>query len=191
MRPADGMAGYEAIMKDMTLQSMPKITKLRQHLEALKVDFIFESIQCLPQDAKAIIFCEYMDTVEALREAFKANGIGCVSLVGSDTPKKRMKAIDEFQDNPATRVFIGTTMAAGVGITLTAANYVFFASLPWTPALKRQAEDRAYRSGQRRDVFVIVPIVPGTIDEQVFALLDTKKEIEDDLVESLRTRVAA
>ena len=191
VRPADGMAGYESIMKDMTLQSMPKITKLRQHLEALKVDFIFESIQCLPQDAKAIIFCEYMDTVEALREAFKANGIGCVSLVGSDTPKKRMKAIDEFQDNPATRVFIGTTMAAGVGITLTAANYVFFASLPWTPALKRQAEDRAYRSGQRRDVFVIVPIVPGTIDEQVFALLDTKKEIEDDLVESLRTRVAA
>jgi superfamily II DNA or RNA helicase len=191
VRPADGMAGYEAIMKDMTLQSMPKITKLRQHLESLKVDFIVESIECLAQDAKAIVFCEYMDTVEALREAFKAAGIGCVSLVGSDAPKKRMKAIDEFQANPNVRVFIGTTMAAGVGITLTAANYVFFASLPWTPALKRQAEDRAYRSGQRRDVFVIIPVVAGTIDEQVFALLGTKKEIEDDIVESLRTPVAA
>lgn len=178
-------------MKDMTLQSMPKITKLRQHLESLKVGFIVESIECLAQDAKAIVFCEYMDTVEALRESFKAAGIGCVSLVGSDAPKKRMKAIDEFQGDPNIRVFIGTTMAAGVGITLTAANYVFFASLPWTPALKRQAEDRAYRSGQRRDVFVIIPVVAGTIDEQVFALLGTKKEIEDDIVESLRTRVAA
>lgn len=191
VRPADGMAGYDAIMKDMTLQSMPKITKLRQHLESLKIDFIVESIQCLPPDAKALVFCEYMDSVDALREALKAEGIGCVSLVGSDSPRKRMKAIDEFQGNPATRVFIGTTMAAGVGITLTAANYVFFASLPWTPALKRQAEDRAYRSGQKRDVFVIIPIVPGTIDEQVFALLDSKKEIEDDLVESLRIRVPA
>lgn len=137
------------------------------------------------------MFCEYIDTVEALREALTSGGIGCVSLVGSDAPKKRMKAIDEFQQSPAVRVFIGTTMAAGVGITLTAANYVFFASLPWTPALKRQAEDRAYRSGQRRDVFVIIPVVPGTIDEQVFALLGTKKEIEDDIVESLRIQVAA
>lgn len=191
VRPAGGMASYEAIMKDMTLQSMPKITKLRQHLESLKVDFIVESVECLAQDAKAIVFCEYMDTVEALREGFKALGIGCVSLVGSDAPKKRMKAIDDFQGDPGVRVFIGTTMAAGVGITLTAANYVFFASLPWTPALKRQAEDRAYRSGQRRDVFVIVPVVSGTIDEQVFALLGSKKEIEDDIVESLRLKVNA
>lgn len=70
-------------------------------------------------------------------------GVGCVSLVGADAPKKRMAAVDAFQQDPTVRVFIGTTNAAGVGITLTAANYVFFASLPWTPALKRQAEDRA------------------------------------------------
>ena len=82
-------------------------------------------------------------------------------------------------------------MAAGVGITLTAANYVFFASLPWTPALKRQAEDRAYRSGQTRDVFVIIPLVASTIDEQIFALLDSKREIEVAIVEANRSKVAA
>lgn len=189
LQAADGLAGYRALMADTQLQAMPKITKLRQHLELLKLDFLIESVQALPQGDKAIIFCEYMETVEALRQAFKDAGIGCVSLVGADAPKKRMKAVDAFQQDPAVRVFIGTTMAAGVGITLTAANYVFFASLPWTPALKRQAEDRAYRSGQTRDVFVIIPLVVGTIDEQIFALLDAKREIEVSVIESGRRQV--
>lgn len=68
---------------------------------------------------------------------------------------------------------------------------MFFASLPWTPALKRQAEDRAYRSGQTRDVFVIIPVVAGTIDEQIVALLDAKREIEVSIVEAVRTELRA
>lgn len=191
VQASDGLAGYRAIMANDRLQAMPKITKLRQHLEALKFDFLIESVQCLPQDAKVLIFCEYVETVESLRQVLASEGIGSVTLVGSDSPKKRMAAVDAFQDDPKVRVFIGTTQAAGVGITLTAANYVFFASLPWTPALKRQAEDRAYRSGQKRNVIVIVPVVAETIDEQIFALLDSKREIEVALVESNRTPVGA
>ncbi|TXI84750.1 MAG: hypothetical protein E6Q40_08915, partial [Cupriavidus sp.] len=53
-----------------------------------------------------------------------------------------------------------------------------------TNALKRQAEDRAYRNGQKRDVFVMLLIVPGTIDEQILALLDSKEEIESDVVDN-------
>ena len=154
-----------------------------------KFDFLIESVQCLPQDAKVLIFCEYVETVESLRQVLASEGIRSVTLTGSDSTKKRMAAVDAFQVDPAVRVFIGTTPAAGVGITLTAANYVFFASLPWTPALKRQAEDRAYRSGQKRDVIVIVPVVAETIDEQIVALLDSKREIEVSLVEANRTRV--
>jgi SNF2 family DNA or RNA helicase len=83
-------------------------------------------------------------------------------------------------------VFIGTTSAAGVGITLTAANYVVFASRPWTPALMRQAEDRAYRLGQKRNVIVIVPLIPKTIDDQVWALLQSKRETEVEVVEAVK-----
>ena len=189
VQASDGLAGYRAILSDDRLLAMPKITKLRQHLEALKFDFLIESVQCLPQDAKVLIFCEYVETVESLRQVLASEGIRSVTLTGSDSTKKRMAAVDAFQADPAVRVFIGTTPAAGVGITLTAANYVFFASLPWTPALKRQAEDRAYRSGQKRDVIVIVPVVAETIDEQIVALLDSKREIEVSLVEANRTRV--
>lgn len=189
LQAPDKLAAYRSILADPSLQTMPKLTKLRQHLEASKVDFLIDSVRGLPQDGKALIFCEYMDTVDQLKEALASEGVRCVSLVGSDAPRKRMAAVDAFQQDPAVQVFIGTTMAAGVGITLTAANYVFFASLPWTPALKRQAEDRAYRSGNTRDVFVITPLVAGTIDEQIHALLEAKRDIEVSIVEANRVGV--
>lgn len=186
--PAEGLGQYQELMADMTMQAMPKITKLRQCLEALKTQFLIETIESLQAEDKAIIFCEYMTTVTAMVEAFKAAGIKAVQLVGADTAKKRQKAIDAFQNDPEVRVFIGTTMAAGVGITLTAANYVLFASMPWTPALMRQAEDRAYRLGQKRDVIVIVPIIPNTIDEAVWEILESKREKETDVVEAVTTK---
>ncbi|WP_225213928.1 helicase-related protein, partial [Comamonas avium] len=112
--------------------------------------------------------------------------IRCVSLVGADSAKRRQAAVDAFQDDPEVKVFIGSTMAAGVGITLTAANIVAFASMPWTPALMRQAEDRAYRLGQKRDVLVLVPIIPGTIDEGVLALQDNKRTTEEEVIEAAK-----
>jgi hypothetical protein len=182
--PTEGLDGYRRLLADTSLLVMPKIVKLRQLLEALKTDFLIEAVQSLGQEDKVIVFCEYMETVAFLKEAFQNIGIGAVSLVGSDNGSSRQRAVDAFQTDPGVRVFIGTTSAAGVGITLTAANYVVFASQPWTPALMRQAEDRAYRHGQRRDVIVIVPIIAGTIDEQILALLESKSDIEADVVES-------
>ena len=190
--PSEGLGTYEAILKDMSLMVMPKIGKLRQCLEALKSEFVIETLESLSAGDKAIVFCQYMPTVELLRSACAAAGIGCVSLVGSDAMAKRQKAVDAFQQDPGTTVFVTTIAAGGVGITLTAANYVIFASLPWTPAVMRQAEDRAYRLGQLRNVIVIVPTVPKTIDEQVWLLLDAKTEVEADVVEaSVRAELEA
>lgn len=190
--PSEGLGAYEAIVKDMSLMVMPKIGKLRQCLEALKSEFIVETLESLSAGDKAIVFCQYMPTVDQLRAACAAAGIGCVSLVGSDSMTKRQKAVDAFQQDPAVTVFLTTIAAGGVGITLTAANYVIFASLPWTPAVMRQAEDRAYRLGQLRNVIVIVPKVPRTIDEQVWKLLDAKTEVEADVVEaSVRAELEA
>ncbi len=185
--PAEGLGSYQEIYRDMSLYVMPKIVKLRQALEALKTPFLIETVESLSEGDKLIIFCEYMATVDAMRQAFNAAGIACVTLVGSDSAKRRQAAIDAFQNDPAVTVFIGTTSAAGVGITLTAANYVAFTSLPWTPALMRQAEDRAYRLGQKRNVMVIVPLIEKTLDDGVWKLLQSKQETEDDVVEAVKS----
>lgn len=182
----EGLGTYREIYRDMALQAMPKIVQLRRTLESLKVPFLLDTVQSMGDADKIIIFCEYMSTVDALKQALAALGIGCVSLVGADSAKKRQAAVDAFQQDCAIKVFIGTTSAAGVGITLTAANLVAFASMPWTPALMRQAEDRAYRLGQMRDVLVIVPIVPGTIDEGVLKLQEAKRTTEVEVVEAAK-----
>ncbi|WP_198926497.1 helicase-related protein, partial [Acidithiobacillus thiooxidans] len=81
--------------------------------------------------------------------------------------------------------------AAGVGLNLTAATYVFFVSRPWTPADQTQAEDRAYRIGQDRRVEIYIPIVADSIDEQIRSLLiDKQKVTEDVLVGALETKAA-
>ena len=183
VEPSEGLEQYQRIWNDPLMAVMPKIVKLRQLLEAMKLDAIMDTITALGDDDKVIVFCEYMESVAALKSALAASRIECVSLVGSDSMIKRQRAVDRFQRDVQCRVFIGTTSAAGVGITLTAANYVLFASLPWTPAMMRQAEDRAYRNGQQRDVIVVTLIVPATIDEHVQHLLANKTEIEADVVE--------
>lgn len=182
----EGLDVYKEIYGDMTLQAMPKIVRLRKCLEGLKVPYLVETVQAMGEDNKLIIFCEYMSTVEALKQALASLGVGCVSLVGSDSLKRRQAAVDAFQRDASIKVFIGTTMAAGVGITLTAANIVAFASMPWTPALMRQAEDRAYRLGQIRDVLVLVPIIQGTIDEGVLQLQENKHTTEIEVVEAAK-----
>lgn len=182
----EGLDVYKEIYGDMTLQAMPKIVRLRKCLEGLKVPYLVETVQAMGEDDKLIIFCEYMSTVEALKQALASLGVGCVSLVGSDSLKRRQAAVDAFQRDASIKVFIGTTMAAGVGITLTAANIVAFASMPWTPALMRQAEDRAYRMGQIRDVLVLVPIIQGTIDEGVLQQQENKHTTEIEVVEAAK-----
>ena len=182
----EGLDVYKEIYGDMTLQAMPKIVRLRKCLEGLKVPYLVEIVQAMGEDDKLIIFCEYMSTVEALKQALASLGVGCVSLVGSDSLKRRQAAVDAFQRDASIKVFIGTTIAAGVGITLTAANIVAFASMPWTPALMRQAEDRAYRLGQIRDVLVLVPIIQGTIDEGVLQLQENKHATEIEVVEAAK-----
>lgn len=160
-----------------------RLGALRQLLEQVKVRVIIELLAELDIEDKVILFCEFKETVSTLRELCESAGYGCVTLVGSDSLTKRQKAIDKFQADPDTRVFIGTTSAAGTGNNLTAANYVMFLGLPWTPGLQEQAEDRAYRNGQLHLVVVKIPLVENTIDQKLWQMLIDKRQLAQDLIE--------
>lgn len=161
-----------------------RLGKLRRLLEDSKVERVMESIEQLGPEDKVIVFCEFQDSVAAFADKCDAAGLGHVTLLGSHTPARRQRAADRFQSDPDCRVFIGTTRAAGTGINLTAANYVVFGSLPWTPALQAQAEDRAYRNGQLRSVFVLIPLVESSIDQHLWQMLEGKHALASDLVET-------
>lgn len=179
---ADQMQEYTNVLADADMTAIVKIGKLRRMLELMKASWLIETVSSLSEDAKSIIFCEYVESVETLAQEFGKAGIKVVTFTGNDSPIRKQKAVDTFMVDPETKVFIGTTGAAGVGQNLVAANYVFFATLPWTAAAKRQAEDRAYRNGQTRHVTVMIPVVVGSIDEQIVDLLKHKEGIEQDLL---------
>ena len=167
-------------MDDDTLIPLQKINLGRQWLERVKREPILEMLGDLQQDAKAIIFCNFEATVEWFMDQLPAGS--AVRLTGKESRQQRDRAVQKFQNDPECRWFVANIKAAGVGLNLTAATYVFFVSRPWTPADQTQAEDRAYRIGQNRRVEIYIPTIPDTIDEQIKALIQNKAEITADVL---------
>ncbi|MBN6742802.1 DEAD/DEAH box helicase [Acidithiobacillus sp. MC6.1] len=176
----DAMERYTAWMEDEDLTPLQKINFARQWLEEMKRGPILEMLNDLQQDAKAIIFCNFEKTVQWFMESLPDGS--AVRLTGKENQKKRDEAVQRFQNDPECRWFVANIKAAGVGLNLTAATYVFFVSRPWTPADQSQAEDRAYRIGQNQRVEVYIPTIPDTIDESIRELLKSKGEITDDVL---------
>ena len=95
---------------------------------------------------------------------------------------QRQYAVDQFQDNDKIKVFVGNLQAAGVGITLTAGEAVIFNDLSFVPAHHQQAEDRAYRYGQKNCVSVYYPIFENTIEGIIYDMLINKKNVIDTVM---------
>jgi SWI/SNF-related matrix-associated actin-dependent regulator 1 of chromatin subfamily A len=85
--------------------------------------------------------------------------------------------VDSFQENDKIKVFVGNIKAAGVGITLTAAEAVIMNDLSFLPSDHAQAEDRAYRYGQKNNVLVYYPIFENTIEGIIYDILNNKKQV--------------
>ncbi|MBU2770123.1 DEAD/DEAH box helicase [Acidithiobacillus caldus] len=177
---SEQMERYTIWMEDNNLTALQKINFARQWLEEMKRGPILEMLNDLQPDAKAIIFCNFEKTVRWFMDAMPEGS--AVRLTGKENRKQREAAVHRFQNDPECRWFIGNIKAAGVGLNLTAATYVFFVSRPWTPADQTQAEDRAYRIGQDRRVEIYIPTIPHTIDEDIRELLKSKGEITEDVL---------
>ena len=102
-----------------------------------------------------------------------------VTLTGETSPTARQKAIDAFQTDPGVRLFIGNIVAAGTGITVTAASHCIFAELSWVPAELSQCEDRLHRIGTQDSVSVQHLVLEGSLDAMMVKVLLKKQRILD------------
>jgi SWI/SNF-related matrix-associated actin-dependent regulator 1 of chromatin subfamily A len=160
--------------KSLTVQ-FTKLTKVRQIIADEKIAQTIELAEnIIEQDKKVIIFCNFTDSLNKIAEHF---GKSAVKLDGSMTKHERQNSVDQFQDNPKVKVFVGNIKAAGVGITLTSAEAVIMNDLSFLPSDHAQAEDRAYRYGQKNNVLVYYPIFENTIEGIIYDILNNKKQV--------------
>jgi len=160
--------------------TLNRLMKIRQLISYEKIPYTCELIdKCLEQGKKVIILTNFTMTLDMLHDKYKKNS---VTLDGRMSKDKRQDAVDRFQNEDKIKIFIGNIKAAGVGITLTAAEVVIMNDLSFVPAHHSQAEDRAYRYGQKNSVLVYYPVFENTIEKVIYNILQKKKNVIDQVM---------
>lgn len=175
-------------------------TVLYRETSKVKIPYVKEYVsEMIEAGAKFLVFAHHRDVLNALEEVCKEQNVGYIRIDGQTKPALRSQYVDSFQNSSQVRVGILSITAAGVGLTLTAADIVVFAELYWTPAALLQAEDRVHRVGQPNAVNVYYLLAHNTIDDLLWTLLETKLAIlshsldgqGDDAFEQTRDHLAS
>ncbi|HEY0272487.1 MAG TPA: DEAD/DEAH box helicase, partial [Chitinophaga sp.] len=147
---------------------------------AAKVEMLLRQIDNKSTQHKILVFSQFVGMLELIRTALEARQIPFEMLTGST--RNRERVVQEFQENAAVRVFLISLKAGGVGLNLTAADYVYMVDPWWNPAVEHQAIDRVYRIGQQKNVVAVRLICPGTIEEKLLRLQESKRMLADTLI---------
>ncbi|KIO25317.1 hypothetical protein M407DRAFT_210695 [Tulasnella calospora MUT 4182] len=145
-----------------------KISKLMALLEQYKAD-----------NKRVLIFSQFTQILDILQAIFKTKDIKYLVLTGSTAVDERQGLVDEFNEDEGISVFLLSTKAGGMGINLTAACVVIIFDQDFNPHNDKQACDRAYRIGQKRDVDIVKLITKGTIEEDMYRIGNTKLMLDD------------
>jgi len=157
-----------------------RLMKVRQVIAYEKIPYTCELIdKALDQDKKVLVFTNFTMTLDMLHEKYKKNS---VVLDGRMNITQKEAAKEKFQDDPKIKVFILNILAGGVGHNLTAAEVVIMNDLSFVPGNHRQAEDRAFREGQKKNVVVYYPVFENTIEQIVYNILQRKKDVIDQVM---------
>ena len=193
VQPSDALSGWFSDMRRQIAITHRKLRKamskaerheLRERLNKLLEDVRYEvgvakfnhvQAYLMQRTEKTLVFAYHDEIIEGLATALRRAGRDVVTLTGRT--RNSTAVVQHFQESHDCLFFIGNIRAAGIGITLTAAWHVVFAELDWTPAIHHQAEDRAHRIGQSKQVKVVTFILDddNATDRQIYRLLEAKE----------------
>ncbi len=162
----------------------PAILKEEHRFEnhSIKLDELVREIEENVGDHKALIFSQFLGMLSLIKAELEKHKIPYVYFDGSSTTAQREKAIHEFQNNESCRIFLISLKAGGIGLNLTAADYVYIVDPWWNPAVEQQAIDRTHRIGQTKNIFAYRLICKDTIEEKMMLLQDRKRQLAQDLI---------
>ncbi|EGN99884.1 hypothetical protein SERLA73DRAFT_106751 [Serpula lacrymans var. lacrymans S7.3] len=150
------------------------------YLEAGKITVLLKLLEEYDSAGrKVLIFSQFTQILDILQAILKQQKVKYLILTGSTAVDVRQSLVDEFTEDESISVFLLSTKAGGMGINLTAASVVIMFDQDFNPHNDRQAQDRAYRIGQKRDVDVVKLITRGTIEEDMLKLGETKLALDE------------
>ena len=154
-----------------------------------KIDTVLQQIEeVLDEGHKALVFSQFTSLLSILRYHLDEQGIVYEYLDGRT--RNRQEKVERFQTDTDCRLFLISLKAGGVGLNLTAADYVFILDPWWNPAVEAQAVDRVHRIGQTRPVFAYRLIARGTVEEKILELQGNKKQLADAILSADKSLMA-
>ncbi len=166
-----------AITRLRLLACHPKLYDPASTLTGSKLEAFLRLVDELRENRhRALVFSQFTRQLALVREALDARGVAHHYLDGATPPAERARAVDAFQAGER-ELFLVSLKAGGMGLNLTAADYVVHLDPWWNPAVEEQATGRAHRLGQTRPVTVYRLVTSGTIEEQILALHRDKRDM--------------
>ena len=175
------MKVLEGLLRLRQICIHPALVEPTFHGDVAKFDALLETLETLKAEGhKALIFSQFVQTLHLLETEMKKLGLAYTYLDGKT--QDRQAQVDLFQSDPTIPFFLISLKAGGVGLNLTAADYVMHLDPWWNPAVEMQAADRAHRIGQDKPVFIYKFIARNTVEEKILELQGRKKELVEQLI---------
>ena len=171
----------EGLLRLRQIAIHPALVDKNYKGEAPKFEILFETLETLQaENHKALIFSQFVETLKLVKKELDARKIKYMYLDGKT--QHRQSKVDEFQNNDAIPFFLISLKAGGVGLNLTAAEYVIHLDPWWNPAVEMQASDRAHRIGQTKPVFIYKIIARDTVEEKILQLQEKKRALVKNII---------
>lgn len=174
----------QGLMKLRQICDSPAILNEQEKFDnhSIKLDELAREITENIGDHKALIFSQFLGMLALIRAKLDELGVKYEYFDGSTSAPDRQTAIDSFQNNDEVRVFLISLKAGGVGLNLTAADYVYIVDPWWNPAVEQQAIDRTHRIGQNKNIFAYRMICKDTIEDKILQLQEKKRALAKDII---------
>ena len=174
----------QGLMKLRQICDSPAILNEAEPFEnhSIKLDEIGREIAENIGDHKALIFSQFLGMLALIKQKLTELNIRFEYFDGSTAAPDREKAIQSFQKDDEVRVFLISLKAGGVGLNLTAADYVYIVDPWWNPAVEQQAIDRTHRIGQTKNIFAYRMICKDTIEDKIIQLQERKRALARELI---------
>jgi non-specific serine/threonine protein kinase len=173
----------QGLMKLRQICDSPAIIKDENYPnESVKLTELIREIAENIGDHKALVFSQFLGMLGLIKAELTKLGIDYEYFDGGSTIQEREKAIERFQNDANCRVFLISLKAGGVGLNLTAADYVYIVDPWWNPAVEQQAIDRTHRIGQTKNIFAYRMICNDTVEDKILKLQDRKRSLAKELI---------